>query len=228
MNLMKFPAPTVRTSVEELLLTYIREKHLSDPSLFGLESFSAPGLLASGFSCVGDSEFSLYEREFRMLGGNHYVNLKIYFKNGELLSNGVSLNGGRICRYLDFLGGSSSAMDVSSLEILWDESCDYGSIILNGYLDIRYGIIGNVDRRKKFHLLGISTDYEISSPASTSRISTHGARVMKDGGLGATRKKMNRLSVAGLIDCINRNFAGAIDGVFVRHPSNPEQSILRT
>lgn len=220
MNLMKPPIATVHASVEELLLIYINEKHLSNPSLFGLESFSAPELFARGFSCVGDPEFSMYEREFRLLGENCYVSLKIYFRNGELFSNGISLNGGRICRYLNLLGGSSSVMNVSSLEMLWDDSCDYGSIIINGYLDIRFGIVGKVDRRKKYHLLGISTDYEISSPASTSQTSTHGARVMKDGGIAATRKKMSRLSVAGLINCVNRNFPGTKNGVFVRQRVN--------
>ena len=207
----QFNIDTIRTSTEELLLTYVKAKHLSDPGLFGLTSFSLSELLSNGFSRVGDPEFSLCEKEFRILGSNCFVNLKIYFKGEDLFSNGISLNGNRVCKYLNFLGQPGNAENIFSLEILCDDSLEFGSIIINSHLDVRFGILGGADRRKKYHLLGISTDYEIPSGECTSRTSTHGTRALKDVRIAETRKSRKSAAAFELMRCAYRNFPGFLN-----------------
>lgn len=196
----------IRATAEALLMEFVRKKYLSDPSIFGLNDFSKKTLESAGFSHSGDPDFSLYDKEFRIAGSDQFVNLKVYFKGEDQFSNGISINGARICRYIDLLGQPENSQNISSIEILWDDSLEFGSILLNSHLDIRFGVQGKPDKRKSYHLLGISTDYEIPSRNCSGRTSTRGARILKSWKHPNSTRIRSRRSARDLIQCVQSNF----------------------
>ena len=172
--------PMLHNSIDELLHQFLMEKYISNPKILGLSSFSINDLTRNSFEMVGDEFYCLYEKSYRLKNSNSFVNVKNYFHNNEFVSNGIDLTNGRLCTILShFHKKYKTASLISSIELLLDDSLDYGSLIVNGFLDVRFGKSKKSKGKKKFHLIGISTDYELPLNSTAREINTHGARLMK-------------------------------------------------
>jgi hypothetical protein len=69
---------------------------------------------------------------------------------------------------------------VNSIELFFNEPLGFGSLVINKFLDLRFGKLGNEKRRKKFHLTGISTDFELPSGGMGRQVNTYAVRVTKE------------------------------------------------
>lgn len=209
----KNPFPIINCQLEELICMYIENKIINCPRLFGLESFSEEDLLSNYFDKEGDDKFFIFEKNYRLIDTEIYINFKIYYIGNTLNSNGISVSRGPFVDVLKKISRRlKTVRSVYSLELLLDNSLNYGSIIVNNLIDIKFGKIGRGMDRKKFHLLGISTDYGFVENWEVKAINTHGARLMKDGVsfVDAQVKYKYNSSILGVIGALMENFPGAI------------------
>ena len=205
--------PMLHASIGELLHIFLTEEYISSPGFLGLRNFSAAELARNSYEMTGDSFYCLYEKSYKLTHSNSYVNIKNYFCNGKFISNGVDVTGGRICTELSkFCKKHERSMLIHSIELLLDDSLDFGSLIVNKFLDLRFGKLKGPTGKKKFHLTGISTDYEHPSGKIEREISTHGARIMKEGVsfYRALEKFKSEPAIKELVTCVMKNFPHAI------------------
>jgi len=205
--------PVLSASVSQLLRIFLTGKYISTPDLFGLRDFSAGELLKNSYQMTGDDFYCLYEKDYRLIGLDSSLNLKNYFSQGEFISNGVDLAGARICTELSrFCSSKIDSLLIYSIELLLDESLDFGSLVINDFLELRFGKTTRSKRKKKFHLTGISTDYELPLGSAERKINTHGARKMKKkvSFCHALLKFAEEPAVKDLVMCIRGNLPHAI------------------
>lgn len=148
-----------------------------------------------------------------LLGTGRCVNVKNYYHNGDFVSNGVDLDGGRIGTVLsDFFKSYTESMPIHSIELLLDDSLNYGSLIINDFLEIRFGKLGRPKRQKKYHIFGISTDYETPSNSTQRKVNTHAARMTKSH--FSFRRSLVRFkndpAISELVLCVMKKFPNAI------------------
>jgi|GEM_PF-5759284 len=205
--------PLLHASIDQFLYIFLTEKYISNPDLLGLRNFSTDELARNSFEMTGDSFYCLYEKSYRLAGSSSYVNVKNYFSNNEFISNGVDFTNGRICTELSkFCKKYERSMLVHSIELLLDDSLDFGSLIVNKFLDLRFGKLKSPAGKKKFHLTGISTDYEHPSGKIDREINTHGARIMKEevSFYRALEKFKSEPAIKELVTCVMKNLPHAI------------------
>jgi hypothetical protein len=205
--------PMLHTSVGQLLYIFLTEKYITNSNILGLRNFDIAELRKNSFEMTGDSFYCLYEKSYRLAETSLYVNVKNYFNNERFVSNGVDLGGCRICTELsNFCKIDDASTQIRSIELLLDNSLDYGSLIINEFLDVRFGKIRMSNRKKKFHLTGISTDYELPSDGIAGKINTHGARLMKNkySFFYAMDKFKNNQAIKELVMCVIKHFPHAI------------------
>jgi hypothetical protein len=208
--------PLLHASVGMFIFIFLTEKYISTPAFLGLRNFSVDELIDNSYEMTGDGFYCLYEKSYRLAGSNSYVNVKNYFSNNEFISNGVDFTGGRICTELSrFCKKYERSMLVHSIELLLDDSLDFGSLIVNRFLDLRFGKLESPAGKKKFHLTGISTDYEHPSGKIEREISTHGARIMKEevSFYRALEKFKREPAIKELVTCVMKNFPHAISPI---------------
>lgn len=206
----------LHASIGELLYIFLTEEYISDPGFLGLRNFSAAELTRNSYEMTGDGFYCLYEKSYRLVHSDSCVNVKNYFCSGKFISNGVDFTGGRICTELSkFCKKHERSMLVHSIELLLDDSLDFGSLIVNKFLDLRFGKLKSPTGKKKFHLIGISTDYEHPSRKIDREISTHGARIMKEevSFHRALEKFKCEPAIKELVTCVIRNFPHAISPI---------------
>lgn len=183
---------------------------------FGLHEFDIAELRKNSYEMVGDDFYCLYEKGYRFAGTHSYVNVKNYFNNEKFVSNGIDLAGGRVCTKLSgFCKKYGAKVQINSIELLLDDSLDYGSLIINEFLDVRFGKLKKSNRKKKFHLIGISTDYEIPSDGIAGKINTHGARLMKNkySFFYALENFKSNQAIKELAMCVIINFPHAVSSI---------------
>jgi len=205
--------PVLSASVNQLLRIFLTKKYISTPGLFGLCDFSANELLKNSYQMTGDDFYCLYEKNYRLAGSDSNLNLKNYFSQGEFISNGVDLTGARICTVLSrFCSSKIDSSLIYSIELFLDESLDFGSLVINDFLELRFGKTTRPKHKKKFHLTGISTDYELPLGSAERKINTRGARVMKKkiSFCHALLKFAEEPAVKNLVMCVRENLPHAI------------------
>ncbi len=208
--------PVLHTSIDQLLYIFLTEKYISNPNILGLRNFSIDELVKNSFEMTGDSFYCLYEKSYKLADLNSYINVKNYFHNNEFISNGIDLTNGRICTELsNFCKRYGASMPIHSIELLLDDSLNYGSLIVNEFLDVRFGKLKKSKNKKKFHLTGISTDYERPSNGIERKINTHGAQIMKEkfSFYHALEKFKNNPAIRELVTCVMKNFPHAISHI---------------
>lgn len=207
--------PILHTSVHQLLYLFLTEKYMAHPAMLGLRDFSIDEMASHGFEKTGDDAFCLFEKDFRLPGREAYARVKHYFHDGQFISNGIDLTHTRICTVLAALATRHQAAPIAAIELLLDASRTHGSLIVNGFIEVRFGLAGTHKRAKKFHLTGISTDYALPSDTTAGAISTRFARaLLLPLSLPDTAKKSrNHPALAELADCLLEHFPHAAPGV---------------
>ena len=204
--------PVANVSLEQILYIFLKEKYISDPGIFSLHNFSIEELTKKSFDKVGDDFFCLYEKKYRTKNSNSDFNMKLYFHENNFMSNGVDFSI-RICTYLaKFKNEFNDFIKINSIEILLDDYFESGSLIVNEFIEMRFGKIGRPKAKKKFHLMGISTDYEVPLKSTKNKISTHGARIRNTRLSFDRAMKLAKQSSAlfELITLIKKDFPSAI------------------
>lgn len=167
---------TIDITIGQIIQKYLLCKYLSGPNIFGLASYDMENAIKNSFAPSGDTEYSVYEKEFRLAREEIYIYLKLYYENGKFISNGLSIRGARISRLFRGLDANVFSSLIKSFDVFFDDSFECGSIIINNYLEIRFSIKRNPNKKKKFQLVGISTDYELPIDSTARSINTNGAR----------------------------------------------------
>lgn len=181
MNKSTLNQSILHASIEDFLYIFLTEKYISNPNTLGLHNFSINELTEKLFLMEGDKFYCLYEKIYKLENSNSCVNIKNYFHDNKFISNGLDLTNGRVCTILsNFQKKYGESAPIHSIELLLDDSLNYGSLILNEFLDIRFSKLKKPKRKKKFHLTGISTDYELPSNGINREVNTRGARMMKE------------------------------------------------
>lgn len=54
--------PTINESLDRLLYIFVTEKYISDPTIFGLKSFSIQEMIQNSFDMEGDKFFAFMKR----------------------------------------------------------------------------------------------------------------------------------------------------------------------
>lgn len=151
--------PLLYCSVESFLQRYFSDGYILDPGVFSLSEFSAEHLIAAEFEKFGSNNFSSYEKGFRIAGSKIYVRVKFYFMNELFESNGIDFYGCRMSTVLRKYSRSYGFGAIDSLEVRMDESHRDGSIIVNGQIDLRFGVNwSGIEYKKQFSFVGISSD----------------------------------------------------------------------
>jgi len=216
---MKKPAiihPVLHASISQLLYIFLTEKYISNPEFLGLRNFSAAELARNSYEIAGDSFYCLYEKNYNLAHSNSSATIKNYFCNGEFISNGVDFARGRICTELTlFCKKRNASTLVNSIELFFNESLGFGSLVINKFLDLRFGKLGNEKRRKKFHLTGISTDFELPSGGMGRQVNTYAVRATKEkiSFYRALKKFNDEPAIRELVMCVIKNFPHAISPV---------------
>lgn len=172
--------PLIELSVVDIICIYINNGLIVDPKVFGLKEFSFDELLGEGFHMEGDSSFCLFEKEFRLKDGKHIANAKIYFSNEGFVSNGFDFWSGRLVSILSCLGvkcNDERFARVTSMDFLVDEDFNFGSLIINNCLDVRF--LRRAGRRNRFKISGISTDFQFEKQNLRPNVNTGFARAIK-------------------------------------------------
>ncbi|WP_157462666.1 hypothetical protein [Curvibacter gracilis] len=207
-------SPLLQASISDILYIFLKEKYIANPNLLKIKDFTIEELLKNSFEMTGDDFFCLYEKTFRLQNTRVYANVKNYFHNGEFISNGIDFFGAdKMCNALKKLKDKfENHFEINSVELLVDESFNYGSMIINGFLDVRFSKLRRPKRKKKFFLVGISTDYEVSSGELAKNGNTHGARLLKDyiSFFNASKKFKNDPAIQELVTCVMKNFPHAV------------------
>jgi len=209
-----FPAPLLRASISDMLHIFLTEKYISNPAMLGVNCFTAKELLENSFEMIGDDFFCLYEKIFRLQNSRIHANVKNYFHNGVFISNGIDFFGGdRMCKVLSNLSGECRKnSEIKSIELLVDESLNFGSLIINKFLDVRFSKLNRPKRKKKFFLIGISTDYEVASGGLAENGNTHGARLLKKNFsfLNLSKSLKSDPAIQELVTCVMKNYPHAV------------------
>jgi len=206
--------PSLQASISEIIYMFLTENYLTKPSLLQIKEFTIEDLARNSFEMTGNDFFCLYEKTFRLQNSRRHVNVKNYFHNRKFISNGIDFfDGGRIFNVLEKLKDKcENQYDINSIELLMDESLNYGSLIINKFLDIRFSKSDRPKRKKKFLLIGISTDYEVPNDEFAKNGNTHGARLLKEcfSFFHASKKFKNDLAIQELVACVVKNFPHAV------------------
>jgi hypothetical protein len=205
--------PILVCSIEELLRTYIEERLPTEPTLFGLENFSIDKLIAYSFNKEGDDSFSLYEKDYRLVGSNTYANFKVYYHGHQIWSNGFEFwKSGRITTVLKNLSQIFRNQNpIKKIQILMDDkSFESGALMINNNLLI--GFAKTCNRSKaQFKISAIATDYGFTDRCIEKTIATNYAKsvsielLFKDG----LKKSKKNPSLTKLIKCLVDNFPDA-------------------
>jgi hypothetical protein len=206
------PQPTLPVSIAQLLHVFLTDKYISDPAILGLRNFSIDELVNSSFERTGDRFYCLYEKGYQLAESPSQVNIKLYFHEGEFISNGVDVSHGRLSTALSDFCRDYGVSTVGSIELFLDDSLNYGSLILNNFLDLRFGKLGNPKRKKRFHLTGISTDYELPLNGTERGTNTRAARSTKSrvSFHSAPMDFKRSPAVSELMACLVKNFPAAV------------------
>lgn len=213
MNPSLVTSSLINTTAEDLIYIYLSKKYISNPAIFKLPDFSIEQLLKNSFERTGDDFYCMYEKSYRIANSNVYTNIKNYFQNNQFISNGLDLSNGRLCTILSNLQKKyNQTTKIDSIEFLLDDSLEYGSLIVNKFLDIRFGKLRDCKYKSKFHFTGISTDYEIPSDSTEKKVSTNGARIMKNkfSFSHLTKLSKDNPAIKELVICVLKNFPRAI------------------
>lgn len=183
----------LESSVEALVDAYIEKRVIEDLTIFGIKTTSIFDLENIGFDRIGNDEFSLLEKCFRINGKEYLINLKLYFSGNNYYSNGIDIYGKRILSVFRKIFLKNEKSDgIKKIILLYEPNGDYGSLIINDILDVRFGKAGRGSQKKRYHILGISTDFECTEGWQERAMSTHGAKIMKPKISFATAKKRYR------------------------------------
>jgi len=213
MNRHKILPPLIELSIVDILYIYINIGLIVEPKIFGLKSFSFDELACNGFHMEGDISFCLFEKEYRLLGVGGFVNVKIYFLDGDFFSNGFDFESGRLISQFSCFKKEydlSQASCIRSVDFLLDDGCDCGSLIINGYLDVRFRRRGG--RRERFKICGISTDVVFEGGELRSGGNVKFARAMK-GAVSvydANKRFESDLGIKELANFLIREYPNAI------------------
>lgn len=202
----------ITKSADQLLYIFLTEKYISDPLIFGLADFSMQELATNSFEITGDDFFCLYEKVYRVSGSESEINLKVYFLNKQFFSNGIDLFECKISTcLLNFCKSPRKLKSINSIELLLDNSLDSGSLIINDFLDVRFQK-SKFGSKKKFHLAGISTNFENTPSKSDGKSNTRFARNMKDAFpfQYVLKKFKKNAAIRDLAMCVMKNFPSSV------------------
>lgn len=200
-------------SIEKILNIYLMEGFIKTPEIFGLKNFSEKELMQHLFHKAGDDNFCLWEKYYRIVNKNHYINLKLYFVGNKYESNGIGVSGVKAKKILNkyaFLYGKSNL--IKKIQLYLGDSKNYGSIIINDFIDFRFDKKGAYHLKKKsFEFTGLSTDISMSKEFTEKQIDTKHARKTKEyfSFLEAKKKFPHNKALMNLIEILLRNFPGA-------------------
>jgi len=214
MRKITLPQALLQASISDMLYIFLTEKYISNPNLLKIQDFTTEELLKNSFEMIGDDFFCLYEKSFRLKNTMIYVNVKNYFHNGEFISNGIDFfDGERIINTIrDLEDKYKNQFDVNSIELLMDESLNHGSLIINKFLDVRFSKSNRPRRKKKFLLIGISTDYDASKDEFAKNGNTHSARILKEyfSFFNTSKRFKNDSAIQELVACVIKNYPHAV------------------
>lgn len=169
--------PTAKISLDDVIISYLQEGLIKKTQPFGVNEISKRNLELAGFNGEGYEDFQLFEKYFRLLNSPIYLKLKFYFSDGHYHSNGIDLIGCAAVKLLNIFKNHSS--EIKSIYLLYEDYGDYGSLIVNDMLDIRFGKSGKYSRKGKYKILGLSTDFECNENWKEKSFNTQSAEKLK-------------------------------------------------
>lgn len=161
------------------------------------------------------------------MNADAYVNLKVYFHNDVFFSNAIDVFGGRISgritsNLVNLSKMHGDSMPINSIKLFLDESWEYGSLIINDFIDVEFSKQGKDKKKKKFYLTGITTDYGFPLKAIGNEIrSSETRRFDKKFSFSHALKKFNgNPAIKDLAICVVRNFPHAISPIEGKSPKD--------
>lgn len=200
--------PPLLLKLEDIFATYMKGQLIEDFRPFGFSTATVENFQAQGFGRAGEyNDYFLLEKFFRLLGSDLCLNWKFYFKDNSYSSSGFDLFN---CPPSRLFGAPSIRHQVKRIFIVYEPDGDYGSLIVNDLLDVRFGRQGR-SKKSNHKIVGVSTNRENSIDWPEKSFSTKFAENFKSYISFPTirSKHKNNQTLQKFIDYFLENFPDA-------------------